>query len=41
MLDKYGPERIIDTPNSDEGISGIGVGAAMAGLRSILKNKEN
>ncbi|HTZ50517.1 MAG TPA: alpha-ketoacid dehydrogenase subunit beta, partial [Spirochaetia bacterium] len=32
LLEKYGPERVIDTPISEEGFTGIGIGAAMAGL---------
>jgi pyruvate dehydrogenase E1 component beta subunit len=37
LLDKYGPERIIDTPITEEGFAGIGIGAAMAGLRPIVE----
>ncbi|MBD3344615.1 MAG: pyruvate dehydrogenase complex E1 component subunit beta [Chitinivibrionales bacterium] len=37
LLDKYGPERVIDTPISEEGFTGVGVGAAMAGLRPIVE----
>jgi len=37
MLDRFGPERVIDTPISEAGFSGIGVGAAMAGLRPIIE----
>lgn len=37
MLDKFGPERIIDTPISEVGFTGIGVGAAMAGLKPIIE----
>ena len=37
MLDKFGPERIIDTPISENGFSGLGVGAAMNGLRPIVE----
>ncbi|HVO40384.1 MAG TPA: pyruvate dehydrogenase complex E1 component subunit beta [Spirochaetia bacterium] len=37
LLEKYGPERVIDTPISEEGFTGIGVGAAMAGLRPIVE----
>ncbi|MBE3065729.1 MAG: alpha-ketoacid dehydrogenase subunit beta, partial [Spirochaetes bacterium] len=37
LLDKYGPERVIDTPISEEGFTGIGIGAAMAGLRPIVE----
>lgn len=37
LLDKYGPERVIDTPISEEGFTGIGIGAAMTGLRPIVE----
>lgn len=37
LLDKYGPERVIDTPITEEGFTGLGVGAAMAGLRPIVE----
>ena len=37
LLDKYGPERVIDTPISEEGFTGIGIGAAMVGLRPIVE----
>ena len=37
LLDKYGPKRVIDTPISEEGFTGIGIGAAMAGLRPIVE----
>lgn len=37
LLDKYGPERVIDTPISEEGFTGIGIGAAAAGLRPIVE----
>jgi pyruvate dehydrogenase E1 component beta subunit len=37
LLDKYGPERVIDTPISEEGFTGVGIGAAMAGLRPIVE----
>jgi pyruvate dehydrogenase E1 component beta subunit len=37
LLDTYGPERVIDTPISEEGFTGIGIGAAMAGLRPIVE----
>ena len=35
LLEKYGPDRVIDTPISEEGFTGIGIGAAMAGLRPM------
>src|SRR5438046_5521184 len=37
MLDKFGPRRVIDTPISEAGFSGLGVGAAMMGLRPIVE----
>jgi pyruvate dehydrogenase E1 component beta subunit len=37
LLDKYGPKRIIDTPISESGFTGIGIGAAMTGLRPIIE----
>ena len=37
LLDKYGEKRVIDTPITEEGFTGIGIGAAMAGLRPIVE----
>jgi len=37
MLDEFGAKRIIDTPISELGFAGIGVGAAMNGLRPIIE----
>lgn len=37
MLDEFGPERVIDTPISELGFAGIGVGAAMNGVRPIIE----
>jgi pyruvate dehydrogenase E1 component beta subunit len=37
LLDKFGPERVIDTPISEEGFTGMGIGAAMAGLRPVVE----
>jgi pyruvate dehydrogenase E1 component beta subunit len=36
-LDKYGPERVVDTPITELGFTGVGVGAAMVGLRPIIE----
>ena len=36
LLDEFGPERVIDTPISEAGIIGLGVGAAATGLRPII-----
>jgi pyruvate dehydrogenase E1 component beta subunit len=37
MLDRFGPRRVIDTPISETGFAGLGVGAAMTGLRPIIE----
>ena len=37
MLDEFGAKRIIDTPIAELGFTGIGVGAAMNGLRPIIE----
>lgn len=34
LFQKYGPERIVDTPITESGFTGLGVGAAMAGCAS-------
>ena len=36
LLEEFGPERVVDTPISEEGIVGLGVGAAATGLRPII-----
>ena len=37
MLDEFGSKRVIDTPITELGFSGLGVGAAMNGLRPIIE----
>ncbi len=37
MLDEFGDKRVIDTPIAELGFAGIGVGAAMNGLRPIIE----
>ena len=37
MLEKFGSKRVIDTPITELGFAGLGVGAAMAGLRPIIE----
>lgn len=37
MLDRFGPKRVIDAPIAENGFAGLGVGAAMAGLRPIVE----
>lgn len=37
LWDKYGSKRVIDTPITEEGFTGAGIGAAMLGLRPIVE----
>jgi pyruvate dehydrogenase E1 component beta subunit len=37
LLDEFGPRRIVDTPITELGFAGVGVGAAMAGLRPVVE----
>jgi pyruvate dehydrogenase E1 component subunit beta len=37
LLDEFGPKRVIDTPITEQGFAGVGVGAAMAGLKPIVE----
>ncbi|NGX62182.1 MAG: 2-oxoisovalerate dehydrogenase subunit beta [Chlamydiae bacterium] len=37
MLDKWGPERVLDTPIAELGFAGLGIGAAMTGLRPVVE----
>ena len=37
LLDKFGPDRIRDTPLSESGFTGAGIGAAIAGMRPIVE----
>ncbi|MCB0171083.1 MAG: alpha-ketoacid dehydrogenase subunit beta [Anaerolineae bacterium] len=36
LIDEFGPERVIDSPISEPGITGLGVGAAMTGMRPVV-----
>ena len=36
LVKEFGPERVLDTPISEAGFTGIGVGAAMTGLRPVV-----
>lgn len=38
LIERFGPKRIIDTPVSENAITGIGAGAAIAGLRPIVEH---
>src|SRR5207244_4735861 len=36
LVDEFGPQRVIDSPISEAGITGLGVGAAMTGMRPVI-----
>ena len=36
LVEEFGPERILDSPISEAGIAGLGVGAAMTGMRPVV-----
>ncbi|MFC2007782.1 alpha-ketoacid dehydrogenase subunit beta [Chloroflexota bacterium] len=36
LIDRFGPQRIIDTPVSENGITGVAVGAALAAMRPVI-----
>ena len=36
LVDEFGPQRVLDTPISEPGITGMGVGAAMTGMRPVV-----
>src|SRR5260370_14896826 len=36
-LQEFGPRRVIDTPITEQGFAGLGIGAAFAGLRPIVE----
>ncbi|MCB1303565.1 MAG: alpha-ketoacid dehydrogenase subunit beta [Leptospiraceae bacterium] len=37
LLDEFGEDRVVDTPISEQGFAGVGIGAAMCGLRPIIE----
>ncbi|WP_417348309.1 alpha-ketoacid dehydrogenase subunit beta [Ferrimonas sp.] len=37
LLERYGPERVVDTPLCESGFVGVGIGAAIGGLRPIVE----
>src|SRR5690606_2384714 len=37
LLQEFGPRRVVDTPITEHGFTGVGVGAAMAGLKPIVE----
>src|SRR6266702_1050567 len=36
LVEEFGPERVLDSPISEQGITGLGVGAAMTGMRPVV-----
>ena len=37
LLDEFGPKRVIDTPITEHGFAGVGVGASFRGLKPIVE----
>src|SRR6476661_4000571 len=37
LLDEFGPMRLVDTPITELGFAGVGVGAARLGLRAVIE----
>jgi pyruvate dehydrogenase E1 component beta subunit len=37
LLEKFGPRRVVDTPICESGFTGVGIGAAMVGLRPVVE----
>lgn len=37
LLQRFGPQRVIDTPIAENGFAGVGIGAAMVGLRPVIE----
>jgi pyruvate dehydrogenase E1 component beta subunit len=37
LLREFGPERVVDTPIAESGFTGVGIGAAMVGLRPVVE----
>jgi pyruvate dehydrogenase E1 component beta subunit len=37
LLDEFGPQRVVDTPITEHGFAGLGIGAALAGLKPIVE----
>ena len=37
LLDRFGSARVVDTPISELGFAGLGIGAAMVGLRPVIE----
>ena len=37
LLKEFGPQRVVDTPIAESGFTGVGIGAAMVGLRPVIE----
>jgi pyruvate dehydrogenase E1 component beta subunit len=37
LLEEFGPKRVVDTPITEQGFAGLGIGAALAGLKPIIE----
>jgi pyruvate dehydrogenase E1 component beta subunit len=37
LLEEFGPQRVVDTPITEQGFAGLGIGAALAGLKPIIE----
>jgi len=37
LLQRFGPRRVVDTPISETGFAGVGIGAALAGLKPVIE----
>src|SRR5262249_55398546 len=37
LLKDFGPQRVVDTPIAESGFTGVGIGAAMVGLRPVIE----
>jgi pyruvate dehydrogenase E1 component beta subunit len=37
LLEEFGPQRVVDTPLAENGFTGLGIGAALAGMRPIVE----
>jgi pyruvate/2-oxoglutarate/acetoin dehydrogenase E1 component len=37
LLKQFGPQRVVDTPIAESGVTGVGIGAAMVGLRPVVE----
>ena len=35
LVERFGPDRVVDTPLSEDGMTGVAIGAALAGMRFV------